>query len=240
VDAFAEREGTIVDLVEQREILEENILAIREKVATEEAKITTEIGKQVTRVDELAKKQLGVLENAKEYVAILEKMRGAEPAAFKAAVEGVETRFEGAIREVQKLAAQPLGEEAVPLEELQKIIEGTSEVADWMKRLKENLATVSTTMTAQKDVIIPMAEGVTKTFNELADVFEPSGTAVARMLEATNRFAPQVESFSDEVASGLDSAARRLEQTTGRVAQAERRIAALETPAGGGANGLPE
>ena len=60
------------------------------------------------------------------------------------------------------------------------------------------------------------------------------------MLESTNRFAPQIESFSEEVANQMGAAARRLDQTTTRVAQAERRISALEAPAGGGANGLPQ
>lgn len=240
LDAFAEREKAILDLDRQRETLEQNILNIREQVALKEIEITAEIGDQVSRVDDLAKKQLGVLETAKEYVALLQQMRQAEPAAFKAAVEGVQSRFQGAIREVQRLASEPLGADALPLEELKSIIDGTTEVANFMRELKGNLDTVSTRINAQKEAIIPAAESVTQTFTDLEDVFEPSGNAIARMLESTNRFAPQIESFSDEVVNKMDAAAERLTQTTSRVAQAERRLAALETPAGGGANGLPK
>lgn len=240
LDAFATREEAIVDLDTQRETLEQNILDIRQAVVIEEQKITSEMDQQIERVDELSQKQLGILETAKEYVKLLNEMRSAEPTAFRAAVEGVQARFEGAIREVRELAAQPLGEEVLPLEELQKIIDGTSEVAEWMTKLKGNLETVSTTLEAEKNVIIPAAQNVTQTFSELADVFVPSGEAISSMLDATNRFAPQVESFSDEVANKLTAAATRLEQTTTRVAQAERRISALEAPAGAGANGLPE
>ncbi len=238
--AFADLEKGIKDLGDQRKTLEENIKTIRANVKAIEVEINTEIKKQVDRVGDLAKKQLLVLKHAKDYVALLSKMRDAEPAAFKTAIGGVQQRMASAIEEVQDLGAQPIGEEALPLEELKDIIEGSRAVAEWIDRLKENLTTVSTTLTAQKDAIIPAAENVTQTFSDLADVFEPSGNAVKRMLDATNDFAPKIESFSTEVANKLDAAALRLEQTTSRIGQAERRIAALETAPAGGANGLPE
>lgn len=240
LEAFATREKAIEDLGNQRKTLEENILSIRTKVKEIEAEINTEVKSQVERVGELAKKQLDVLKHAQDYLKILNEMRNAEPAAFKTAIEGVQQRMESAIKEVQDLGAQPIGEEALPLEQLKEIIEGSRAVADWMDRLKENLTTVSTTLTAQKEAIIPAAENVTQTFSDLADVFEPSGNAVARMLEATQQFAPKVESFSEEVANKMDAAARRMDQATSRLGQVERRVAALETAPAGGANGLPE
>ncbi len=238
--AFAEREKAIADLGVQRQAVEENILILRTQVKDIEAEINAEVESQVKRVGELAEKQLEVLNHAKEYLKILHEMRDAEPAAFKTAVGGVQQRLDSAIKEVQDLGAQPIGEEALPLEQLREIIDGSRAVADWMTRLKENLTTVSTTLTAQKDAIIPAAENVTQTFSDLADVFEPSGNAVKRMLDATNQFAPKIESFSEEVANKLGAAARRLDQTTSRIGQAERRIAALETAPAGGTNGLPE
>ncbi len=238
--AFATLEKGIKDLGKERKTLEENIKTIRSNVKEIEVEISTEIKKQVDRAGDLAKKQLEILRHAKDYVDLLNKMRGAEPAAFKAAVTGVEQRLDSAIKEVQDLGAQPIGEEALPLEELKEIIEGSRAVAEWIDRLKENLTTVSTTLTAQKDAIIPAAENVTQTFSDLADVFEPSGNAVKRMLDATNQFAPQVESFSTEVANKMDAAALRMEQATARLGQVERRVAALETAPAGGANGLPE
>lgn len=240
LEAFSTREKALEDLGKQRKTLEENIKTIRENVKQIEIDINKEVEDQVKRVGEVAGKQLEVLKHAQAYVKLLREMRDAEPAAFKAAIGGAQQRMESAIKEVQDLGAQPIGEEALPLEQLREIIDGSRAVADWMVRLKENLTTVSTTLTAQKDAIIPAAENVTQTFSDLADVFEPSGNAVARMLEATQQFAPKVESFSEEVANKMDAAARRMEQATSRIGQVERRVAALETAPAGGANGLPE
>lgn len=240
LQAFAKNEKAIEDLGKQRKTLEENIKTIRENVKQIEIDINKEVTDQVKRVGEVAEKQLEVLKHAQDYVDLLHQMRDAEPAAFKTAIEGVQKRMESAIEEVRDLGAQPIGEEALPLEQLKEIIEGSRAVAEWMDRLKENLTTVSTTLTAQKDVIIPAAESVTQTFSELSDKFEPSANAIARMLDATNQFAPQVESFSEEVANKMAAAARRMDQATSRLGQVERRVAALETAPAGGANGLPE
>ena len=239
LDAFAKREAAIVDLENQRQTLEQNILNIRTQLAAEEAKINTELATQLQRVDDIAKKQLGVLETAKEYVALLGQMRQEEPAAFKAAVGGIQEQFTSAIQQVQKLVQEPISEESLPLEELQKMIEGSTEIAAWLKDLKGNLETVSTNINAQKDVIVPAAQEVTQTFSDLEGIFEPSVTSIERMLAATQGFAPQIESFSTEVVEKLTSAAARLEQTTARVAQVERRLDAIPTTSGGGANGLP-
>ena len=243
VTAFQERDTAILELKRQIAAADFNIELAGARILLNEANINTKLDERIKSTEKFIGLQLQVLANAEKYAQVAgaasqEVGQGQiTPEAQQQAVDARSTFLESlsASRTATEVALP--GAEAIR-QEIDAVGKAAKQVADFIVNVKDEFVQVNVEIARNGQVLIPAAQEVVTTFQGLQATFEPSQTALADMLQATERFAPAVTSFGETVVNTMTQQRQTLDKATTEIETLKARVDQLSRT-GGGASGLP-
>ena len=241
-EEFVTRDEQILENRTKLAELEHNIELTKQAILEKEKEITAETNKQIANAKAWAQTLIDILNTAGNIVEKVSQAAEAQGAGVatpeqEAASQQVREKFTKGIQEAEEAAEEGLVGEDQIRQSLDSVKQQADEVTSFINAIKDEFLGVNEEIARQAAELQPAATSVVDAFTDLGAKFEPTQTAVQRMLESTEQFAPQVESFAEATSSALQSQQQRLDQTTNRLSLLEDSVRAIAN-SGGGANGL--
>jgi len=240
---FQARDEDIEFQREQIEDATDKITEATEALKSEEDRINTALEDQIKNREAALKLQIQSIEKAKELANITgaaarQEGTGIPSQEARAGAETATAEFREGIRQAEAAATVSTEQQQNLRNQIDKVAADSAAVAKFMQGFQTSFQTVAANINQSGAVLVPAAANVTQTFSALEGAFEPSKTALAEMVDATNAFTPEVESFSEAVTTSMKSQAEALKRTSAKLNTLEGEVRAL-AQSGGGANGLP-